>query len=592
MSWFKYFSIFLLLVFLLPHETNASKSPPNIVFIVADDLGWNDVGFHGSREIPTPNIDALAYSGVILNNYYVQPICTPSRSAIMSGLNPIHTGLQHDVIYAPSPYGLPLNLTLLPEWLSRLNYRTEAVGKWHLGLCNHSYAPSNRGFDHHYGYWTGHIDYYDHSVILGHMWGYDFRRDMNVARDAYGIYATDLFTTEALSIISVHNTSRPLFLYLAHLAVHSGNPYSPLQAPQDYVNKFLYIKDERRRKFAAMLTKLDDSVGAVVTALRERNMLDDSIIVFTTDNGGPAGGFNDNAASNWPLRGVKASMWEGGVRGSAFVWGPNFVSQPPGTVSDQLYAIEDWLPTLHYIAGGEAGQLPPLDGVNIWPSLSSGAPSPRQHLLHSIDPVFDGAAVRSGDWKLLFNPSGYETYWDRWFGPSGRNETAPETDLSLLIRKIRESPAGVAVLQKNPDALDNITRSRNAAMVNCTATPDEPSFVCRGANLSSACLFHIPSDPCEQNNVASENTDVLNVLLQLTSQYNSTAVPILNAPLDPIANPKYWNYNWNNWLDFPPPPGVNASQLRLEAQESMGLNENLFDVFRFTRKSSAVISAP
>ncbi|KAF2345369.1 Sulfatase N-terminal [Trinorchestia longiramus] len=330
MIWFAICSIFILN--LLPAQVAlAAETPPNIIFIVADDLGWNDVGFHGSREIPTPNIDALAYSGVILNNYYVQPICTPSRSSIMTGLNPIHTGLQHDVIYAPSPYGLPLNLTILPEWLKKLNYRTEAS---------------------HYGYWSGRVDYYDHTADeKTNMWGYDFRRDMNVAHDAYGIYATDLFTTEALSIITSHNTSTPLFLYLAHLAVHSGNPYSPLQAPPDYVNKFSYIADERRRKFAGMLTKLDESVGSVVKLLHERNMLDNTIIVFTTDNGGPAAGFNDNAASNWPLKGIKASMWEGGVRGAAFVWGPSFISQRPGTVAHQLFAIEDWLPTLYSIAG-------------------------------------------------------------------------------------------------------------------------------------------------------------------------------------------------------------------------------------------------
>ncbi|KAA0189498.1 hypothetical protein HAZT_HAZT005678, partial [Hyalella azteca] len=295
--------------------------------------------------------------------------------------------MQHDVIYEASPYGLPINLTLLPEWLGKLDYQTEAVGKWHLGLCNHSYLPSNRGFDHHYGYWAGHMDYYDHTVFMEHcpikasspyglpldmkilpqymkdsgyitravgkwhlgfhhkeftptfrgfeshygywsnkidyfnltadedgrMWGYDFRRDMNIDHDAYGIYATDLFTTEALSIISSHNTSRPLFLYLAHLAVHSANPYAPLQAPQAYVDRFSYIKDERRRKFAGMLTKLDESVGAVVTALRDRKMFDNTVIVFTSDNGGPAGGYNNNVASNWPLRGVRTDggSWSG-----------------------------------------------------------------------------------------------------------------------------------------------------------------------------------------------------------------------------------------------------------------------------------------
>ena len=152
-------------------------------------------------------------------------------------------------------------------------------------------------------------------------WGYDFRRNMSVAWGDYGDYATDIFTREAENIIKKHNDKKPLFLYLAHLAVHSANTYSPLQAPQDAVDKHKYIKDDNRRTFGGMLYKLDESVGKVVAALQARNMLQDSIIVFTTDNGGPAAGFNQNAASNWPLRGVKDTLWEGGVRGADFSLG-------------------------------------------------------------------------------------------------------------------------------------------------------------------------------------------------------------------------------------------------------------------------------
>ena len=157
------------------------------------------------------------------------------------------------------------------------------------------------------------------------------RRNMSVARDTNGKYATDLFTEVAVDIISHHNASEPLFLYLSHLAVHSGNPSSPLQAPTNVVNKFSYIKDKNRRIFAGMLWKLDESVGRVVEALDVHGMLQNSIIVFTTDNGGPAAGFNDNAASNWPFRGVKASLWEGGIHGAGLVWSPQIKN--PGRVS-------------------------------------------------------------------------------------------------------------------------------------------------------------------------------------------------------------------------------------------------------------------
>nr|XP_053629517.1 arylsulfatase B-like isoform X2 [Cherax quadricarinatus] len=236
---------------LLQTSLGAEPPRPNIVIIVADDLGFNDVGFHGSTQIPTPNIDALAYSGIILNNYYVQPICTPSRSALMTGKYPIHTGLQHSTIGGSHPYGLGLSEILLPKYMTSLGYTNHHVGKWHLGFFKKVYTPTYRGFDTHFGYWSGRIDYYDHTALeQPGYWGYDMRRNMTVARDCYGKYTTDLFTNEAVDIIKKHNSSHPLFLYLAHLAVHSANPYAPLQAPKEVVQKFAYIKDKKRRTFA------------------------------------------------------------------------------------------------------------------------------------------------------------------------------------------------------------------------------------------------------------------------------------------------------------------------------------------------------
>ncbi|RXG73269.1 Arylsulfatase B [Armadillidium vulgare] len=266
--------------------------------------GWNDVGFHGNVEISTPNIDALAYSGVILNNYYVQPLCTPSRGALLSGMYPVHTGLQHHVIRGPEPRGLPLKFTLLPEYLKSMGYTTRIVGKWHLGMFRKEYTPTFRGFDSHYGYWTGRLDYYNHRLVYNHtLGGYDFRKNMDVEYAGVGKYATDLFTEEGVKIINEHNPSVPLFLYLPHLATHVGNDDDPLQAPVEAVQRFSHIKDEKRRIFAAMLWKLDESIGKVVEALKDNDMLKDSIIIFSTDNGGSAGGLENSAGSNWPLKG-------------------------------------------------------------------------------------------------------------------------------------------------------------------------------------------------------------------------------------------------------------------------------------------------
>lgn len=173
---------------------------------------------------------------------------------------------------------------------------------------------------------------------------------MDPAWDLHGQYCTDVFTKEAVRLIKEHNKTQPMFLYLAHSAVHSGNPYSPLPAPDDVVAKFANITDYSRRKFAAMMSKLDDSVGQVVAALRNNGMLENSIVVFSTDNGGPAAGFNFNAASNWPLRGVKNTLWEGGVRGAGLVFSP-LISKPI-RAANQLMHITDWLPTLYSAAGG------------------------------------------------------------------------------------------------------------------------------------------------------------------------------------------------------------------------------------------------
>lgn len=208
------------------------------------------MSFHGSAQIPTPNIDALAYSGLILNRYYVTPICTPSRSALMTGKYPIHTGMQHTVLYAAEPRGLPLTEKILPEYLKDLGYQNHCVGKWHLGHYKKEYTPLHRGFDSHVGYWTGHHDYFDHTAFEHQAWGLDMRRDMDVAYDLHGQYTTDVITKESVHRIRQHNSTTPLFLYVAHAAVHSGNPYNPLPAPDDTVVKFANIDNFQRRKYA------------------------------------------------------------------------------------------------------------------------------------------------------------------------------------------------------------------------------------------------------------------------------------------------------------------------------------------------------
>ncbi|XP_032512308.2 arylsulfatase B-like isoform X1 [Danaus plexippus] len=528
--------LFLLLFIVTSLSDCECHERPNIVLIIADDLGWNDVGFHGSNQIPTPNIDIMAWSGVSLHNYYVTPICTPSRAALMTGKYPIHTGMQHTVIFAAEPRGLPLTEKILPQYLKELGYKTHLVGKWHLGSYKKEYLPLNRGFDSHLGFWNGKIDMYDHTNQEKGYWGFDFRRDFSTAHDLFGQYATDVYTNEAVKIIKSHNTSSPLFLMLSHSAVHTGNPSEPIRAPEKLFVNFTHIQDFQRRKFAAVLTKLDESVGEVVAALKAKGVLNDSIVVFTTDNGGAAAGFNDNAASNYPLRGVKNTLWEGGVRGAGWLWSP-FIDKRSRVATQRMHLV-DWLPTLLSAAGMNVSSIKHIDGVDQWCALSQDLPSARESLVHNIDDEYGSASITYKQWKV-HKGTNYGGSWDGWYGPAGR-EGAYDTT-GLLASKAAGALLDMGML---PDT-EHILRLRSEATVECG---DREALPCRP--LEAPCLFNIDEDPCETRNLADIHPDVLQMMLKELDRVNRTAVPPNNQPLTPVGDPKYWGYVITNFGDY------------------------------------------
>nr|CAD7439237.1 unnamed protein product [Timema bartmani] len=511
--------------------------------------GWNDVGFHGSNQIPTPNIDALAYSGLILNNYYTPAICTPSRSALMTGRHPTSNGMQHTVLYGAEPRGLPLSEKLLPQYLKELGYATHIVGKWHLGHFQKEYTPTYRGFDSHLGLWTGHHDYFDHTAHEGvsisgltgynalsdakaanqNYWGMDMRRGLEPAWDLHGQYSTDVFTNEAVKLIEIHNFSRPLFLYLAHAAVHSSNPYNPLPAPDSVVAKYAHLQDYTRQRFAGVLHKLDESVGKVVAALQKRGLLQNSIVVFTTDNGGPAAGFNINAASNWPLRGVKNTLWEGGVRGAALIWSPRLVKS--GRVASQLFHMTDWLPTLYYAAGGDLSHLGDIDGLNTWEALSKDSPSNRTQVLHNIDDEYGNAALTVDDWKIVKGTS-YQGYWDSWYGPSGRENSSQSYDIDQVLGSMTGK------------ALTSLQRAATPAQILTLRTQAEVR--CDPEVLDT---ISPPHQPCKPLEASCFYPDILRHLEQTLSKINATVVPPSNLALDPRADPNLWDHTWTNFGD-------------------------------------------
>jgi len=349
---------------------------------MADDLGFKDVGYNGG-DIKTPNIDKLASEGTRLDQFYVQPVCSPTRSSLMTGRYPIRCGLQVGVVRPWAQHGLPLQERTLAQALKEAGYTTAICGKWHLGHLSSQYLPTCRGFDHQYGHYNGALDYFTHIRDGGLDW---HRNDEPLREEGY---ATDLIADESVRLIAQHNVSGPLFLYVPFNAVHS-----PFQATQPYIDMYKHITNKRRRIYAAMVTSMDDAIGRIVQALQERRLKRNTLMIFCSDNGGVGG-----VADNGPLRGHKAQLYEGGVRVPAVAVWPGVVKA--GAVVKEPLHIVDMYPTLLKLAGAKLEQALPIDGRDAWGTIAEGKPSPHEEILHNVTAAT--GAIRRGDWKLLYN---------------------------------------------------------------------------------------------------------------------------------------------------------------------------------------------
>jgi arylsulfatase A-like enzyme len=383
----------------------AQNTKPNIVIILADDLGNADLGYRGS-DIRTPNIDKLASEGVRAESFYGMPVCTPSRAQLMTGRYAMRYGLQTLVIFPSHAYGLPTDERTLAQALKDVGYETAMVGKWHLGHADKKFWPQNRGFDHFYGNLVGEVDYFtkERGGLI------DWQRDGKFFKEDG--YFTTLIGNAAVKIIEAHNTSKPLFLYVASLA-----PHAPYQAPKQDIDAYQNAAgDVHRHTYAAMITDLDTQVGRIVAALKQKSMLDNTLIIFSSDNGGAtnalfatgarspeereeSGGVELGAktpASNGNLRGGKGSLHEGGVRVPTIFYWPTKLK--PAVVDEPLDMV-DVMPTLLALAGAKGNSNHPFDGKDIWPTLAEHQPSPHDDVLINVEP-FRGA-IRKGNWKLV-----------------------------------------------------------------------------------------------------------------------------------------------------------------------------------------------
>jgi arylsulfatase A-like enzyme len=449
-----------------PFAHAARVVPPNIVYVVSDDQGWKDVGFHGS-DVRTPNLDRLAAGGARLERFYAQPMCTPSRAALLTGRYPHRYGLQTAVIPSAGTYGLATDEWLLPQALKEAGYDTAIVGKWHLGHADRKYWPQQRGFDYQYGPLLGEIDYFTHSAHGIVDW---FRNGEPVVEDGY---VTQLLGDDAVKLIDGHDRARPLFLYLTFTA-----PHAPYQAPQVYLDQYASVADPNRRAYAAMITAMDHEIGRVVEALRKRRMLDNTIIVFQSDNGGPRSaamtGEVDTSggsipADNGTFRDGKGMLYEGGVRVVALVNWPRHIV--PGTVVADPIDVVDMYPTLAGLAGASVAKSKGLDGLDMWPTLSRGAPSPRTEVVYDIEPF--RAALSERNWKLVWRvtlPSKLELF-DLDADPSETQNVA--TDHPDQVERMR---ARVELLARDavpPLLLPQIMGVAKPVLFGSVATPQD-----------------------------------------------------------------------------------------------------------------------
>lgn len=450
-------------LFIVCQSIAVAEQSPNVVIILADDLGWRDVGYHGS-EIETPRLDQLASEGVALERYYSQPSCSPTRAALMTGKSPLRLGVLRPISKLLET-GLPLGEKLLPQYFKDAGYQTFMVGKWHLGFRKREYLPQARGFDHFYGHVTGGIGYWDHV----HGGGLDWQRNGETAREEG--YSTHLIANESIQLIKKREATAPMLLIASFNA-----PHLPNEAPEEAISQYKHIQDPFRQTHAAMVTELDTAIGGIVDALAEEGMLENTVIWFMSDNGGlnaesrppqnvamaeqlqawygkpiPLSWLEfvrtnalEGGSDNTPFRLGKNTVYEGGTRVPSIIYWKDKLA-PRNTT--HMVTVQDVLPTL--LGAVRATVTAEFDGLNQWRAIAGDT------LVDVADYItqFGGNfALYRYPWKLIVPTQGEPELYHLEQDPTERLNLASKQPLVVaeLTEVLNVFPRGKSIHESVP----------------------------------------------------------------------------------------------------------------------------------------------
>ena len=412
-----------------------SSDRPNVIIIVTDDLGWGDVSYNGGP-ILTPNIDKLAMDGVQMDRFYAAPTCSPTRAALMTGVNSLENGVIRPFDNPTADrYGLSLKYKIMPEYLKEAGYQTALSGKWHLGMFADEYLPLNRGFDSTYGHLGGGIGYFDHA-LSGRM---DWHRNGEVLYEDG--YSTTLIANEAIRLINNSDGSAPLFLYIAFNA-----PHTPIEAEKNFIDKLSHIQDQKERIYAANISILDIEIGNILSAIESKGILEETIIIFFSDNGPVfnvdpiaatiASDVVDSKGNTLGLRGSKGSAYEGGIRVPAIIYYKGVLEKAK---SSQFIFVDDILPTI-LSALNIRSNSGSFTGIDHWANLITNNIVPPDNSITGNVIVNDERALFNDKWKLYYRHFIYDDNSKKIFELYDiLNDPYEKYDLSLEHPEILES---------------------------------------------------------------------------------------------------------------------------------------------------------